>query len=197
MTIKLKKVEALCPIDSRRVSEPFKKQKTQSVHGSLFNNLPISLFSASYTFQQAKLLKAGKVVLYAVLRNVRKTFTYLLSGCFRMFFYEWQHSLLLSRQVLNGLLGSLLCSLLVALGSSPFWILKLKSRSNARSIIAELRRGESVILTSCDVSRYKRKSSQKTPTALFSSGAAWNRTRDTRIFSPLLYHSWFHWESLH
>ena len=157
------------------------KAKTQSVHNPLFYNLPISLLPASYT----------------VLRNVRKTFTYLLSGCFRMFFYEWQHSLLLSRQVLNGLLGSLLGSLLVALGSSPFWILKLKSRSNARSIIAELRRGESVILTSCDVSRYKRKSSQKTPTALFSSGAAWNRTRDTRIFSPLLYHSWFHWESLH
>ena len=60
----------------------------QIVHGSLFYNLPISLLSASYTFQQAKLLKAGKVVLYAVLRNVRKTFTYLLSGCFRMFFYE-------------------------------------------------------------------------------------------------------------
>ena len=118
----------------------------QIVHGSLFYNLPISLLSASYTFQQAKLLKAGKVVLYAVLRNVRKTFTYLLSGCFRMFFYEWQHSLLLFRQVLNGLLGSLL----VALSSSPFWILKLKSRPNARSIIAELRRGETVILTSRD-----------------------------------------------
>ena len=58
----------------------------QIVHNLLFYNLPISLFPASYTFQQAKLLKAGKVVLYTILCNVRKAFAYLLSGRFWMFF---------------------------------------------------------------------------------------------------------------
>ena len=61
----------------------------QIVHNPIhlsFYNLPISLLPASYTFQQAKLLKTGKIVFYTILCNVGKAFTYLFSGRFRMSF---------------------------------------------------------------------------------------------------------------
>lgn len=105
--------------------------------------MPISLLPTSYTFQQSKFLKTGKIVDNPSHGSIRNILNQFFPCRIRMFAQIYQYCFLLFTQLL---LYGLLYGLRHVLYRCPFRIFKPKYRPYSRSVITELRCREAIVL---------------------------------------------------